>query len=136
MADGTFQLKVFSGRGLEFESAATSVTLKSAVGEIGFLPGHREYVGLLATGIADCVTDNGQTVRFVAAGGVCTYKDDVLTLLADTVDLKETADTSILKQDQALLATELEGLSLFDPEWEVVAQKLARIEAVRELVSA
>jgi F0F1-type ATP synthase epsilon subunit len=136
MADGTFQLKVFSGRGLEFESAVTSANLKSAVGEIGFLPGHREYVGLLATGIAECVTESGDTVRFVAAGGVCTYKDDVLTLLADTVDLKESIDTSVLKQDEGLLATELEALSLFDPEWEVVAQKLARIEAVRELASA
>jgi F0F1-type ATP synthase epsilon subunit len=129
-------LKVFSGRGLEFESAVTSANLKSAVGEIGFLPGHREYVGLLATGIAECVTESGDTVRFVAAGGVCTYKDDVLTLLADTVDLKESIDTSVLKQDEGLLATELEALSLFDPEWEVVAQKLARIEAVRELASA
>ncbi len=136
MADGTFQLKVFSGRGLEFESAVTAVNLKSAVGEIGFLPGHREYVGLLATGIAECVTESGDTVRFVAAGGVCTYKDDVLTLLADTVDMEESFDASVLEQDEGLLATELEGLSLFDPEWEVVAQKLARIEAVRELISA
>jgi F0F1-type ATP synthase epsilon subunit len=136
MAEGVFQLKVFSGRGLEFESTATSVNLKSAVGELGFLPGHREYVGLLATGIAECVTDSGATVRFVAAGGVCTYKDEVLTLLADTVDLKDTVDTNVLKQDEGLLTTELEGLSLFDPEWEVVAQKLARIEAVRELIAA
>lgn len=135
MADGVFQLKVFSGRGLEFESPTTSVVLQSAVGELGFLAGHREYVGLLATGIAECVTDAGETVRFVAAGGVCTFKDNVLTLLADTVDLKENADLNVLKQDAGLLATELEALSLFDPEWEVVSQKLARIEAVRELVA-
>jgi F0F1-type ATP synthase epsilon subunit len=135
MADGSFQLKVFSGRGLEFESPATQVNLKSAVGEIGFLPGHREYVGLLSTGIAECVTDTGNTVRFVAAGGVCTYKDEVLTLLADTVDLKESADVSVLKQDEGLLTTELEALSLFDPEWEVVSQKLARIDAVRTLIA-
>jgi F0F1-type ATP synthase epsilon subunit len=135
MADAVFQLKVFSGRGLEFESPATSVVLKSAVGEIGFLAGHREYVGLLSTGIAECVTDAGETVRFVAAGGVCTFKDEVLTLLADTVDLKESADMGVLKQDESLLATELEGLSLFDPEWEVVSQKLARIQSVRELVA-
>lgn len=135
MAEGVFQLKVFSGRGLEFESRVSSVNLKSAVGEVGILAGHREYVGLLSTGIAECVTEAGDTVRFVASGGVSTFKDDVLTLLADTVDLKDSADLTVLKQDEGLLAAELETISLFDPEWEVVSQKIARIEALRNLLA-
>ena len=134
MSERVFQLKVFSGRGLEFEANAQSVTLYSAAGQLGFCPDHREYVGLLSTGVAECVTESGEIVKLVPSGGVCTFKDNVLTLLADTVDLRDTADTAILKQDRGLLEAELASLTLFDPAREVVSQKLARIEAVQALI--
>jgi F0F1-type ATP synthase epsilon subunit len=134
MSERVFQLKVFSGRGLEYEAKAQSAVVYSAVGQLGFYPEHCEYVGLLATGVAECVTESGETVKFVPAGGVCTFKDNVLTLLADTVDLRESADTAILKQDRGLLEAELANLPLFDPAREAVSQKLERMSAVQALV--
>jgi F0F1-type ATP synthase epsilon subunit len=141
MTSGRFRIEVFSGRGLEIESIVSEVTVPSEDGEIGMLADHRDYVGLLGTGLVNYspaaegsqLADTAQVKRCLVSGGLCTFKDNVLTLLADTVDDPESLDPSILSQDTTLLKAELEGLSLFDPEWEVLSQRLKRIEALREL---
>jgi F0F1-type ATP synthase epsilon subunit len=136
MADPTFQLKVFSGRGLEIEATATSVTIPTENGEIGVLADHCEYVGLLGTGLVSyTVGVDGATKRCLVSGGLCTFKGNVLTLLADTVDNPDALDTTPLNQDISLLRTQLETLSLFDPEWEALSQKVARFEALQQLAA-
>jgi len=131
MSDGTFTLRVFSGRGLEVEAEVRSVNVPSEGGELGFLADHRDYVGLLATGFTEYAAADGDTKKCITSGGVCSFSGNVLTLLADTVDLPESYDASLLNEDLDTLKLELQALSLFDPEWEVVSQRVARIEAVR-----
>ena len=131
MSDGTFTLRVFSGRGLEAEVEVRSVNVPSEGGELGFLADHRDYVGLLSTGFTEYVAADGVTKKCITSGGVCSFSGNVLTLLADTVDLPESYDANLLNEDLDTLKLELQGLSLFDPEWEVVSQRVARIEAVR-----
>ena len=134
MSDGTFQLKVFSGRGLEVEASVRSANVPSESGELGFLPNHCEYVGLLSTGIGEYVgAADGSAKRFIASGGIVTFSDNVLTLLADTVDLPESLDLKPLSEDLTLLKSELERLSLFDPEHELLSQRVARVDAIRAL---
>jgi F0F1-type ATP synthase epsilon subunit len=135
MADGTFTLRVFSGRGLEIESTVRSVTVPSDSGEVGFLADHCDYVGLLGTGLAVYEITTGEAPRrCLVSGGVSTFANNVLTLLADTVDNPDALDTTPLKEeDVALLKLELEKLSLFDPEWEILANKVARLEALKAL---
>jgi F0F1-type ATP synthase epsilon subunit len=136
MADQTFQLKVFSGRGLEIEAAVISVTIPTENGEIGVLADHCEYVGLLSTGLVSyTVSADGPAKRCLVSGGLCTFKSNVLTLLADTVDNPDALDTTPLNQDISLLRTQLETLSLFDPEWEALSQKVARFEALQQLAA-
>ena len=134
MSDGTFQLKVFSGRGLEVEAAVRSASVPSETGELGFLPNHCEYVGLLSTGIGEYIgaTDSAPQ-KFIASGGIVTFSDNVLTLLADTVDLPGSLDTKPLSEDVALLKAQLERLSIFEPEHEVLSQRVSRIEALKAL---
>jgi F0F1-type ATP synthase epsilon subunit len=136
MADGTFTLRVFSGRGLEIEAAVRSVTVPADSGEVGFLADHCDYVGLLGTGLAvyETTTDSGSR-KCLVSGGISTFANNVLTLLADTVDNPEALDTAPLKEDAALLKLELEKLSLFDPEWEILSNKVARLEALKTLVA-
>jgi F-type H+-transporting ATPase subunit epsilon len=137
MAEGTFQLRVFSGRGLEIESPVSSVTIPTEVGEVGILADHCEYVGLLATGIATYeVGATGSQKKCLVSGGLATFSNNVLTLLADTVDNPDNLDTTPLSEDLEVLKTQLQGLSLFDPQWEVVSQKVSRIEALKVLVNA
>lgn len=134
MSDGTFQLRVFSGRGLEIEASVRSVSVPSQAGELGFLPDHCDFVGLLSTGMIEYMTTADTTPkRCIVSGGICTFSNNVLTLLADTVDLPESFDRTPLSEDVGLLKTQLESLSLFDPEWEVLSQRVARIEALKTL---
>ena len=141
MTDGRFKLKVFSGRGLEIEAAVTSVAVPTESGEIGVLADHCDYVGLLGTGLVSYTAAatpserEAPAKRCLVSGGICTFKENVLTLLADTVDNPEALDTTPLTQDVALLKTQLENLSLFDPEWEALSQKVARIEALKVLAA-
>jgi F0F1-type ATP synthase epsilon subunit len=69
------------------------------------------------------------------SGGIATFSNNTLTVLADTVDNPEALDLAPLAEDLTLLKTELENLSLFEPEWEVLSQKIARIEALKVLAN-
>jgi F0F1-type ATP synthase epsilon subunit len=134
MSNGMFQLKVYSGRGLEVEATVSDVAVPSEGGELGFLENHCDYVGLLSTGLVQYTASGGNSPRLcIVSGGICTFSNNVLTLLADTVDLPESLDLSPLDQDVGLLEAELESLSLFDPEWELLSQKVARINAIKSL---
>jgi len=137
MADGTFTLRVFSGRGLEIEATVRSVAVPADSGEVGFLADHCDYVGLLGTGLVvyDTTTDQASR-KCLVSGGISTFANNVLTLLADTVDNPDALDTTPLKEDVALLKIELEKLSLFDPEWEILSNKVARLEALKVLSAA
>ena len=135
MSDGTFQLKVFSGRGLEVEAMVSDVTVPSESGELGFLPNHCDYVGLIATGITQ-YTDatDASAKKCLISGGICTFSNNVLTLLADTVDKAEELTSVKVSDDElALLEAELEQLSLYDPAWELLSQKVARLQALKSL---
>ena len=134
MSNGMFQLKVYSGRGLEVEATVSEVAVPSESGELGFLENHCDYVGILSTGFAHYTAIGGNTPkRCIVSGGICTFTNNVLTLLADTVDLPESLDLSPLDQDVGLLEAELESLSLFDPERDLLSQKVARINAIKSL---
>lgn len=137
MADGTFTLRVFSGRGLEVEATVRSVTMPTEMGEVGILANHCDYVGLLRTGLALYETvDGGATKKCLVSGGVVTFSDNTLTLLADTVDTPESFDTAPLGEDLTVLKAELDSLSLFDPEWEMLSNKVARLEALKALAGS
>jgi F0F1-type ATP synthase epsilon subunit len=135
MSDGTFQLKVFSGRGLEVEATVSDVTVPSESGELGFLENHCDYVGLIATGITQYTDVTGSSSqRCLVSGGICTFNNNVLTLLADMVDKPEQIAVAKVSEDElALLEAELAQLSLYDPEWEVLSQRVARLHALKTL---
>lgn len=133
MSDGTFALKVFSGRGLEIDAQVRSANVPSEVGELGFLANHCDYVGLLSTGIVEYTPEGSAGAsRCVVSGGLCTFAHNVLTLLADSVDLP---GAEPVVENVELLRTQLETVSLFDPEWEVISQRIARVEAQKALLA-
>ena len=133
MSDGTFTLKVFSGRGLEVDAQVRSVNVPSETGELGFLANHCDYVGLISTGLVEYVAEGSSGItKCVVSGGLCTFADNVLTLLADSVDLP---GAEPVVENVELLRTQLETLSLFDPEWEVISHRIARVEAQKSLAT-
>jgi len=133
MAD-SFTLKVFTPAGLLVEAVVTSVSLPTSQGEVGILPQHVNYVALLGTGILQYAMASGQSAKLVIAGGFCSFSDEHLTVLADAVDAPENVDRSTYGAERANLQKVLQGGDSSDPQWAVAQQKLARIEALDQLV--
>lgn len=134
MADG-FQLKVYTPAGGVLSETVQSVTLQNADGEIGILPGHTRYISLLGTGILKYTTTSGTSAQIVASEGFCHFADGVLTVMADQVDLPSDAAAINLSQAKDTLQREMQSANFFEPEWDIKATELKRLEALERLRS-
>ena len=126
------KLEVYTPAGAVISTQVEEVMLQSSSGEIGILAGHAPYVGLLGTGL---LTYRGDTTgRMVVSGGVCSFFNETLTVLADDVDL----ESSINRESYAKGRSDLQKIVQSEPmaslEWRSAQQKLARIEAVERLI--
>jgi F-type H+-transporting ATPase subunit epsilon len=80
----SFQLRVVTPGGNALTCPVSSAVLPGIDGEIGILPGHCHYVGLLAAGALRYVQAGQSAVKEISIGeGSCEYKDNVLTVLAE-----------------------------------------------------
>ncbi|WKZ57669.1 MAG: ATP synthase F1 subunit epsilon [Bdellovibrionota bacterium] len=130
----TFSLKLLTPTGLLLDEQVKSVTLPSANGQMGVLPGHTRYVGVLGVGICEVEPAEGSSRKFVIAGGFCSFGDQVLQILADSVDTKEEIDMERYGKDRKELETLVAHGSTYTPEWQQASKKLHRIEAIDRLV--
>lgn len=135
MASDSFLLKIVTPRGLDRQVEATAVTLPSARGEIGILPGHATYNGLLGIGIMAVTENSGVVSKLVVSGGFCTFGDGVMTVLADSVDTLETVDRQGYAKEREALLEEVKGGGDVDPLWRLAQEKLARLDAIERLLS-
>lgn len=82
----SFALKVLTPAGVALSESVTSVTLPGSDGEVGILPGHCRYVGLLGTGSLKYVpAGQGSPKSIVVSEGSCQFEGNALTVLADEV---------------------------------------------------
>lgn len=135
MAADSFTFKIITPAGLTCEEHVTSVTLPSPKGEIGVLPEHVGYTGLLTTGVVEYVpVELGLAQRAAIGGGLCIYSEETLVVLADSVETPESVNKETYAAERNnLLKTVQEG-SAYDPAWETAREKLARIEAVDRII--
>ena len=84
MAD-SFKLRIYTPAGLLHEEVVTAVTLPSSTGEIGVLPKHCKYTGVLGSGNLNYTLPSGDKKKITLAGGFCTFNMDTLEVLADAV---------------------------------------------------
>lgn len=83
----TFKLVVYTPAGLAFEDTVSSVKLWTAMGEIGILPHHTRYTGIVEKGTLEYhVPGSALPKRTALTGGFCNFKDDTLTVLADGIE--------------------------------------------------
>ena len=84
----TFKLKILTPVGVILEAEeVTSVNLPSSNGEIGILPGHTRYSGLLGSGVLkfSSKVDSGREVALDC--GFCAFSDNELIILADKAQI-------------------------------------------------
>jgi F-type H+-transporting ATPase subunit epsilon len=135
MSADVFNLKVFTPAGLVLEDKTSAVTLVSKNGEIGVLPQHIKYNGLLGTGVFQFApASGGQVKKLVVSEGFATFNDNELVILADYVMLAEDVDKASYAKSRVGLQSKVDTLSGFDPEWQMAREELSRIEAIDSLV--
>lgn len=134
MASESFRMRIVTPVGLVFDEEVVSVTLPSSDGEIGILPDHASYCGVLGTG-ALTFSRHGKltTERVVISEGFCRFNDNQLTILADLVDKPDEIDLSTLQEEKRQASVNIATLGSADPEWQLASTRLKRIEALEQL---
>lgn len=135
MDSNSINLRVLTPSGLVLEERASSVTIPSSNGEIGVLPQHARYNGLLGTGILEFQPSaGGGAKRLVISQGFCNFNGDTLSILADYVALADQIDRSTYASERAVLEKTVAEGNAMEAEHTVAQEKLQRIEAIDRLL--
>ena len=78
----TFSLKVFTPYGLLFSGHVSDVLLPAHDGEIGVLPHHENFIGVLGTGDVRITSSEGKPVSLTVAEGVFKVTNGELDIIA------------------------------------------------------
>lgn len=136
METRTLELEVYTPQGLQLQANTLELSLPTTQGEIGILPLHTRYSGLLGTGIVQFMeSEDRQSKRFVVSGGFVNLVDDKVTLLADSVDFLDSVDRDDYAQRREELRKILDVGNTLDPSYHHAKNDFARIEAIDRLIS-
>lgn len=82
MAQESFNLNVYTPGGVLLKESVGEVTMPTAMGEVGILPGHASYTGILAEGRLS-YSAGGTKKSVSVSGGFASFSGSTLTVLAD-----------------------------------------------------
>jgi F-type H+-transporting ATPase subunit epsilon len=88
------QVELVSPERILFSGEATSITARTAGGDIAFLTGHAPFIGTLQVGAVTIALTDGSTLRVAAHGGFVEVMDDRVTILSDTAELADQIDAA------------------------------------------
>jgi F-type H+-transporting ATPase subunit epsilon len=131
-------LKIVTPEKVVFEEKVAQVTLPIQDGEITVLPEHIPYIGAVKSGEIMLRMDGSQEeVRLAVSGGFAEFRDDVLTVLADTAERADEID--LARAEEAKKRAEdimKERVHLADEEYArtaaVLEKELARIRVAKK----
>ncbi len=133
MASDNFQVRIVTPLGVAFEGDAVSVTLPTPNGEVGILPDHIEYTGLLSVGVVVVNTASGAATQFVITGGFCQVTGRLLSIIADSLDSSESVDLEKLSAERGDLQKIVDTADTRSQEWIDARLRLSRIEALSSI---
>ena len=88
----TLQVELVSPERILFSGDATSVTARTAEGDIAFLTGHAPFIGLLDIGVVTIDLTEGSRMKVAVHGGFVEVMDDRVTVLSDVAELPDQID--------------------------------------------
>lgn len=78
---------------------ATIVVARTVEGDIGVLPGHEPYLGLLADGVVDVRTVDGEEYVAAVHGGFLSIAEDRVSILAEYAEMAHEIDLENARKD-------------------------------------
>ena len=85
-------VKIVTPDGKRFESVVKSITVRTTNGDVEFMCGHADFLGLLGIGRARLVLEDGSERIASISGGFVSVADGAVTLLATTVEFADEID--------------------------------------------
>ncbi len=123
------QLDILTPQASTLSETVDGVTLPSANGEIGILPGHAALISALGAGVL-AYTRGGETQRLVISGGFVEVKQDRVSVLAEVAEKAADVDVDKARAELLEAQSELASWSGGDEETFTAAQtKLERAQA-------
>lgn len=131
MSKDNFFLKIYTPKGLIVDDITNGVYFPTVEGEIGVLPQHIKYVGILGTGLLTYTSHPQKIENKVAISeGICYFDDDGLTLLAEDA-AKEVEGIDIPKEISSL-TKKIEAGPYDDPAIISATKRLKFLKALSE----
>lgn len=124
MAD--MQVHVVSATRELWRGEATGVYARSTEGDIAILPGHQPVLLALEISPVRLETTDGESITYAVHRGFLEYRDERLTVLADTAERPEEIDV-----DRATAARDRAQGHLDDPEYDGNARAELRSAEIR-----
>ena len=133
---GEFDLEVATLTKVMLRAKATEVVLQAYDGEVGILPSHGDFIGVLGCGVLR-VTSGQTTTYMMVDGGTYRFKENKLLLLADHAQGADDIDLAAVTAEAEELAETFVNLAKFSPERydedrEQYKRDTARIEVVKK----
>ena len=123
------QLDILTPQASTLSETVDGVTLPSANGEIGILPGHAALISALGAGVL-AYTRGSETQRLVISGGFVEVKQDRVSVLAEVAEKAADVDAEKARAELQEAQSELASWSGGDEETFTAAQtKLERAQA-------
>ncbi|MEO5968511.1 MAG: ATP synthase F1 subunit epsilon [Bdellovibrionia bacterium] len=111
------------------------VTLSGSEGEIQILPGHAAMIGTLETGIFSYRAEGAAPVSGVISSGFFEVKDDTISVMAETLELKKEIDLSRAQKAQQQAEETLKEADLDELTFKKYQLKLQRA-IIRQRIGA
>jgi F-type H+-transporting ATPase subunit epsilon len=107
-------------------ASVSEVTLKGSEGDIQILPGHAAMVGTLDVGPFVYRSTSGAPTIGVIAGGFFEVRDDQLTVLAESVELKNEIDVEGARRAQKEAEDALKEANIDEHNFKLYQLRLER----------
>lgn len=130
----SFQLKIVTPDGLEFEGMAEEVIVRTTSGDIGILAGHINCVAPLGMGRATFIID-GQKRYAACIGGLLSVSNGSVTLVPTTFEWADDIDAERAGRAEQRAKDVLADKAASDTDLRVAEAKLKRA-LVRKSVAA
>ena len=121
----TFQLKIVTPDGLQYEGPAEQLSVRTTSGDVGILAGHINFVAPLGMGEATVLVV-GQKRRAACIGGMVSVVNGAVTLLPTTFEWAEEIDVSRAEASEARAQEVLQSKDASDGELVLAKARLKR----------
>lgn len=96
---GTLHVELVSADRVVWSGEATRVIARTIAGDVGVLPGHAPLLSVLAEGIVDIQSDQGETWIAAVADGFLSVANNRVSILSEYAELSHEIDIEKARAD-------------------------------------